>query len=114
MGKNHLLLTDVGVLPLCEVTELNTIPQIRSTHTGGVPLWTLGSMVFVAHGMVIQSVEQPVSTMLPVKVVELPVTLNDILGTVVIAEMEMFKMMLLFLLSGLIFNDGPPKNVNMK
>jgi len=76
---------DAGVDPLCAVTELKTIPHNRSTHIGGVPLCTLGSMVFVAQGIVNQSVAQFVSTKLPAIVVELPVTLNDMLATVVIA-----------------------------
>ena len=36
---------------------VTTCPQIRSTQTTGVPDWVLGSFVFVAHGIVIQSVE---------------------------------------------------------
>jgi hypothetical protein len=86
--KCDLLLTEVDGDPLGVVTELNTIPHIRSTQTGGVPLCTLESMVFVAHGIVIQSVEQAVSTTLPASVVELPVILNAMLGTVVIAEIR--------------------------
>jgi len=39
------------------VAELNTIPQILSTQTTGVPSWALGSFVLVAQGMVNQSVE---------------------------------------------------------
>ena len=38
------------------VTELKTWPQILSTHTTGIPDWVVGSLVLVAHGIVIQSV----------------------------------------------------------
>ena len=46
------------------VTELKTMPQILSTQIDGVPDWTL-LLLFVAHGIVIQSVEQAVLTLLP-------------------------------------------------
>ena len=39
------------------VAELNTWPHILSTHTTGVPDCVVGSFVFVAQGIVIQSVE---------------------------------------------------------
>ena len=38
---------------------MNTIPQILSTQVLGVPLWAKGKSVFVAHGIVNQSVTQP-------------------------------------------------------
>ena len=38
-------------------SSAQTCPHILSTQTTGVPDWVLGSFVFVAHGMVIQSVE---------------------------------------------------------
>ena len=46
------------------VTELKTMPQILSTQIDGVPDWTL-VLLFVAQGMVSQSVEQAVLTLLP-------------------------------------------------
>ena len=70
-----------------------TCPQIRSTQTTGVPDCVLGSFVFVAHGIVIQSVEHceimiilistrfdtEVPTTLP-RAGEPPVTENDCAG----------------------------------
>jgi hypothetical protein len=61
------------------VTELKTMPQIRSTHVLGVPVWAVGSMLLVAHGIVIQSVAQFVPTTLPAAG-DPPVMLNDIAG----------------------------------
>ena len=57
------------------VAELNTWPHILSTQTTGVPDWVVGSLVLVAQGMVIQSVEQEVPTTLP-RVGEPPVMEN--------------------------------------
>ena len=61
------------------VAELNTMPQILSTQTDGVPVWVVGSLLLVAQGMVIQSVEQVVPTLLPSAGVP-PVILKDIAG----------------------------------
>ena len=58
------------------VAELKTMPQILSTHTEGVPVCVVGSLLFVAHGMLIQSVAQVLPTMLPA-VGDPPVILND-------------------------------------
>ena len=77
-----LLLTGTDAIAAGVVTELKTMPQIRSTQTVGVPVCKDGFMVLVAHGMVSQSVTQFVSMMLPTTDVLLPVTLNDIAGTV--------------------------------
>ena len=69
------------------VTELKTIPQILSTQTTVVPavpvVCAFGSIVLVAHGIVIQSVEQEVPTIVPTAIVP-PVMLNDMEG--VLAE----------------------------
>ena len=57
-------------------TELNTIPQILSTHTDGEPPdWLSGLREFVAQGMVIQSVVQAVFAE-PIEPSE-PAMLND-------------------------------------
>ena len=61
----HILVTGTELDPEGVVTELKTMPQIRSTQTEGVPVWSVGSLLFVAHGMVIQSVEHAVPTLLP-------------------------------------------------
>jgi hypothetical protein len=52
----HALYT--GTLGALEpvVAELKTCPHRRSTHTLGVPVCSSGLFVFVAQGMVIQSV----------------------------------------------------------
>ena len=64
-------------------TELKAMPQILSTHVVVVPAVAVvcasGFIVFVAHGIVIQSVEQEVPTTVPGFAVP-PVTLNDIAG----------------------------------
>jgi hypothetical protein len=64
-------------------TELKTMPQILSTQVIVVPavavVCALGSMVLVAQGIVIQSVEQEVPTTLPTAIVP-PVTLNAMEG----------------------------------
>ena len=65
-GKNSKMLllvtgTDGADAPC---TELKTMPQIRSTHTAGVPVWATGSLLFVAQGIVIQSVLQVTPTWL--------------------------------------------------
>ena len=58
-------------------TELNTIPQILSTHTDGEPPdWLSGLREFVAQGIVIQSVVQAVFAE-PIDPSE-PAMLNDI------------------------------------
>ena len=66
LGKNSkmfLLVTGTdGADAPC--TELKTMPQIRSTHTAGVPVWATGSLLFVAQGIVIQSVLQVTPTWL--------------------------------------------------
>jgi hypothetical protein len=77
--KEDLLYTDVEDVVEAAVTELKTIPQILSTQVAGVPVWAVGSMLFVAQGMVIQSVAQLVPTTLPAAG-EPPVILNDIEG----------------------------------
>lgn len=58
----------------------HTIPQILSTHTAGVPLWAVGFIKLVAHGMVIQSVAQLGPINAPTAMVADPVTLNDMAG----------------------------------
>jgi hypothetical protein len=68
------------------VTELKTIPQMRSTQTAGIPVCTIGSIVLVAHGIVSQSVAQLDSMMLPTGEVLLPVKLNDMAGTIVAVD----------------------------
>jgi hypothetical protein len=55
------------------------MPQIRSTHVLGVPVWAVGSMLLVAHGIVIQSVAQLVPTRVPTAG-DPPVMLNDMAG----------------------------------
>ena len=59
--------------------ELKTMPQILSTQTAGVPIWVVGSLELVAHGMVIQSVVQAVPTTLPAAGLP-PVMLKDMAG----------------------------------
>ena len=61
------------------VAELKTIPQILSTQTEGEPVCISGSLVLVAHGIVIQSVVHCVPTMLPCAMAP-PVMLNDMAG----------------------------------
>ena len=78
-----LLLTGTCGVPEGVVTELKTMPQIRSTQTAGIPVCKAGFMELVAHGMVNQSVTQFVSMMLPTGDMLLPVMLNDIAGTVI-------------------------------
>ena len=56
------------------VTELKTMPHILSTQIDGVPDWTL-LLLLVAHGIVSQSVEQAVLTLLP-SAGEPPITLE--------------------------------------
>jgi hypothetical protein len=71
-------LTGTDADPAAAVTELNTIPQMRSTQAAGVPDWAAGSIVLVAQRIVIQSVMQlPSPTTLP-RVGVPPVMLNDI------------------------------------
>ncbi len=76
--KSDSLLTGTAADPAAAVTELNTIPQMRSTQAAGDPDCAAGSIVFVAHRIVIQSVMQlPSPTTLP-RVGVPPVMLNDI------------------------------------
>ena len=72
-------MTGTEVVVEAAVTELKTIPQIRSTHTEGVPFCVVGWLELVAHGTVIQSVAQFVPTTLP-SVGEPPVMLKAIAG----------------------------------
>ena len=73
----YLLLTGTEGEGKSLLTELNTIPQILSTHTAGEPpAWLSGRREFVAHGMVIQSVVQSVFCE-PIEPSE-PTILNDI------------------------------------
>ena len=51
-------------IPAEVVTELKTIPQILSTQIFGVPFWDVDK-VFVAQGILIQSVLQSNPTLLP-------------------------------------------------
>ena len=53
------------------------MPQILSTQTLGVPLWALGKFVFVAHGIVIQSVLQSTEPTTDPWAETPPVKLND-------------------------------------
>ena len=52
------------IIPAEVVTELKTIPQILSTQIFGVPFWDVDK-VFVAQGILIQSVLQSNPTLLP-------------------------------------------------
>ena len=72
-------MTGTEEVPELVVTELKTIPQIRSTQTEGVPLCVVGWLELVAHGTVIQSVAQFVPTTLP-SAGDPPVMLKDIAG----------------------------------
>ena len=56
--SSALLVTGTEFDPAEVVAELKTIPQILSTHTEGVPVWVVGLLLFVAHGIVIQSVDR--------------------------------------------------------
>ena len=71
------------------VAELNTMPQIRSTQTAGLPVWVKGSFVLVAQGMVIQSVAQVVPTLLPSAGVP-PVMLKDIAGVLTVSGQAVY------------------------
>ena len=71
------------------VAELKTWPQILSTHTTGVPDWVVGSLVLVAQGMVIQSVEQEVPTTLP-RVGDPPVMENDCGGVLALSAQAVY------------------------
>ena len=55
------------------------MPQIRSTQIEGVPVCVVGLLLFVAQGIVIQSVAQVVPTLLP-SAGDPPVMLNDMAG----------------------------------
>ena len=77
--SSALLVTGTEFDPAEVVAELKTIPQILSTHTEGVPVWVVGLLLFVAHGIVIQSVEQVVPTLLP-SAGDPPVILKDMAG----------------------------------
>ena len=72
-------MTGTEQVPELVVTDLKTIPQIRSTQTEGVPLCVVGWLELVAHGTVIQSVAQFVPTTLP-SAGDPPVMLKDIAG----------------------------------
>ena len=73
----YLLLTGTEGEGKSLLTELNTIPQILSTHTAGEPPdWLSGLREFVAQGIVIQSVVHSVFCE-PTDPSE-PVILNDI------------------------------------
>ncbi len=74
----YLLLTGTLGVPAFSVTELKTMPQMRSTQVLGVPLCAVGSLVLVAHGMVIQSVTQATEPTTEPSMGLPPVTLNDI------------------------------------
>ena len=76
----YSLLTGTDGWPEFEVTELKTMPQIRSTQFVGVPCWALGLLVLVAQGMVIQSVTHWSPTTEPNMLLVAPVTLNDMAG----------------------------------
>jgi hypothetical protein len=76
---NNSLFTGTDGDPAVVVAELNTIPQILSTQTAGVPVCVVGSLELVAHGIVIQSVVHEVPTTLPSAGVP-PVILNDMAG----------------------------------
>lgn len=67
-----------------EVTELRAMPQIRSTQTVGEPFWVVGSLVFVAQGILSQSVLQFEPTIVPWMVAVLPVMLKAMFELVVI------------------------------
>ena len=56
-------LLEIGLIVLCSKSWV-VIEKRRdlSTQTTGVPFWAKGSLVFVAQGIVNQSVEQPVPT----------------------------------------------------
>ena len=58
-----------------------------------MPVCSAGFIVFVAQGIVSQSVTQFVSMMLPTGVALLPVRLNDIAGTV-IAKVKKIRLIL--------------------
>ena len=72
-------MTGTEVDPAAVVAELKTMPQILSTQTEGVPVWVVGLLLLVAQGMVIQSVEHVVPTLLP-SAGEPPVMLKDMAG----------------------------------
>ena len=72
-------MTGTEVVVEAAVTELKTIPQIRSTQTEGVPDCVVGWLELVAHGTVIQSVAQFVPTTLP-SAGDPPVMLKAIAG----------------------------------
>lgn len=73
------------------VAELNTCPHILSTQTTGVPDWVVGSLVLVAHGMVIQSVEHEVPTTLPCRG-EPPVIENELDGVLTVSGQAVYWM----------------------
>jgi len=85
---DYLLLIGTLVAGAVVVTEFRAMPQILSTHTVGVPLWTAGSLVLVAQGIVSQSVLQFEPTTVPRMVAELPVMLNAMLELVVIVAVR--------------------------
>lgn len=72
------LFTGTDGLPAAVVTELNTMPQMRSTQIEGVPVW-VGELLLVAQGIVIQSVLQEVPTTDPRAGLP-PVMLKDMAG----------------------------------
>ena len=77
--NSYSLITATEGEPAIVVAELKTMPQILSTQTEGEPVCISGSLVLVAHGIVIQSVVHCVPTMLPCCIAP-PVMLNDMAG----------------------------------